>query len=417
MRNLSHAVARPLMRWWVASVNRSIDSVPRPTDAPQVHAAGRDSDRVLIFGAGAAVGWGVATHNLALPGALARALSASTGRGADVDVIVDRGMSVAQSVSVLRTLNLMRYDAIIVVLGVNDALRLTPLSKWRKELSRLLAVASELSLHDTKIVVTGIQPIRSIPTFDRSLGTLAGRHALALNRETAALCASSAEKHSAQAHFVPLALPRRSRTDDRHRAPSEYARWGKLLAASLSPLLSTQHHARGSRRNDGIVAVTEVCRQRAVDALVLRDDWSRSRLTDILTVAQRAFRAESATITLLDRDRLRYLAQVGTESYEISRTGSLCDAAIRGTGAMIVRDAHADGRFSTTVAERFGVRFYAGFPIELHAGERIGTLCVVDSRPRQPDEHIDEVLLREFALMAQRELLRNSGVAAPVLSG
>jgi lysophospholipase L1-like esterase len=400
-----HRLLVPLVRWWAASVDRSNDSLPRPMDVPQVHSAGHDSDRILVFGAGAAVGWGVATHDLALPGALARALSEATGRGADVDVIVDPCMSVSQSVSALRASSLARYDAIVVVLGVNDALQMTPLPRWRCEFSKLLSAMVELSLDDTKIIVAGIQPIRSIPIFDTLLGTLVDRHANVLNSETKGLCALSA-----QAVFVPLAFPEKARSDDRHRAPYEYAQWGRALAASLGPILPTQQDSRALRRNAGLIAVTEASRQEAVDGLVLRNDGSLARLVDILTLAQRAFHVESATITVLDRDRQRYIAQAGAELEEVSRSSSFCNTAIHGTGAMIVRDAREDGRFVKNLDAGVGPRsrFYAGFPIELPSGERIGTLCVVDSRPRRPEEHIDEVLLRELAMMAQRELRRDA---------
>ncbi|MCU1543895.1 MAG: putative diguanylate cyclase [Microbacteriaceae bacterium] len=391
----------PLVRWRAASVDRSNGSLPRPLDAAHVHCAGHDSDRVLLFGAGAAVGWGAVTHDLALPGALARALSEATGRGADVDAIVDPRMRVSQSVSALRASSLARYDAIVVVLGVNDALQLTPLPRWRCEFSKLLEATVELSLDDTKIIVAGIQPIRSIPNFDTFLGTLADRHANALNSETKALCALSA-----QAVFVPLASPEKARSDDWHRAPFEYAQWGRALAASLGPILPAQPESRARRRTAGLIAVTEASRQEAVDGLVLRDNGSLARIVDILTLAQRAFHVESATITVLDRDRQWYIAQVGAELQEVSRSSSYCDMAIRGTGPMIVRDARSDERFVRNADANVGPRslFYAGFPLELPSGERIGTLCVVDSRPRRPEEHIDEDLLRELAMLVQREL-------------
>ena len=81
--NIVELALRPLMRSWVRQVFRNLADVPRPLDDPRAHASGVDSDRILLFGGGAAVGWGVLSHNLALPGSLARALSDLTGRGAD----------------------------------------------------------------------------------------------------------------------------------------------------------------------------------------------------------------------------------------------------------------------------------------------------------------------------------------------
>ena len=46
------------------------------------------------------------------------------------------------------------------------------------------------------------------------------------------------------------------------------------------------------------------------------------------------------------------------------------------------------------------IRFYAGYPLETHDGHRIGTLCVMDTEPREFSPQ-DEVMLRSFALMVQ----------------
>jgi GAF domain-containing protein len=54
------------------------------------------------------------------------------------------------------------------------------------------------------------------------------------------------------------------------------------------------------------------------------------------------------------------------------------------------------------------IRFYAGFPIESPSGERIGSLCVFDPKPRSLAE-VDQVLLRELALLVQRELRMGPG--------
>ena len=77
----------PTMRAWALAAERESTNIPMPTDAPQAHAAGVDSDRILIFDSGPAVGRGVMSHDLALPGAPARAVSARTGRGVDVDLV------------------------------------------------------------------------------------------------------------------------------------------------------------------------------------------------------------------------------------------------------------------------------------------------------------------------------------------
>lgn len=390
----------PLMRGWVASVERT-SKVPRPMDAPRAHASGYDSDRILIFGAGPAVGWGVTTHDLALPGAVARALSARTGRGADVDLIAEPGMLLSEAPAAVQRLNLSRYDAAIVVLGVNDALALTPVVQWRADATAFFHALRLLSPADTKIVVAGIPPIRSISIFDSALGTVADRHAEALNRESADLCSSSP-----LVTFVPLGAPPRSRVDDeRHRSPQEYAGWANQLADALVPLLASQYHPHDRRLSRGRQGgAVETARQDAVDRFELRNDGSHARIMRILAVARQAFHVEVAAVTMIDGDSQTYLAQVGADLKSSARDTSFCDIAIRGEGALMVRDASEDDRFSDNPMVSAGprIRFYAGFPVELPSGERIGTLCVVDSEPR-PYGEFDDVLLRELAMMVQKE--------------
>ena len=392
----------PLMRCWVASAQRSSKAPFRPMDVPQAHAPGCDSDRILIFGAGPAMGWGVTTHDLALPGAVARALSARTGRGADVDLIAQPDMLLSHAISELPRLNLSRYDAVIIVLGVNDAVTLTPPARWCQEAALFYNALRRSSPADTKIIVAGIPPIRSISIFDSPLGSVADRHANALNRETARLCSDSPV-----VTFVPLGAPTRIVEDDvRHRSPETYADWASDLADSLEPLLASQNHANDSRRNtESRQSVSEAARQDAVDRFELQGDGSHARIMRILSTARDAFHVDVAAMTVVDGDRQSYLAQVGADLEPTPRRDSFCDVAIRGSGALVIGDASTDDRFrdNPMVSAGPGIRFYAGFPVELPSGERIGTLCVVDKTPRPVDD-FDDVLLRELALMVQKEL-------------
>jgi hypothetical protein len=404
----------PLLRWRIAVARRASARIPRPLDAPRVHAPGRDCDRVLLFGTGLAVGWGVATHALALPGFLARALTERTRRGTDVDLVAEPYLTAMRAGSVLAHLNLWRYDATIIVLGVDDALKFTPVAEWRRAMSALLAAAVDSSSDEMKIIVTGIQPIRSISIFDTFVGGFADRHARALNRETIALCAEQDK-----VTYVPLMGDQGSASSVRHRSPKSYAQWATVLAETLAPLLATRYHAEKGRPDDRRAVVPEEIRQQAVDELALIDRGSPARLQHILSVTQRAFGTDSVMITVLDGERQRYLAQVGAPVEETERSNAFCDYTIRGRSVMVVRDALQDDRFKDNplVLGDPHIRFYAGFPIELPSGERIGALCVIDSQPRRRGDDIDDVLLRQFGLIAQNELWRHIPKATPAVDG
>jgi lysophospholipase L1-like esterase len=224
MQRVRRFVLVPVMVIWLISQRANAQSIPRPTDAPHAHAAGFNSDRVLNFGCGPAVGWGVVSHEIALPGSLARALSARTGRGTDVDVIADMRINAGSARNWLRRIAVHRYDAIVVMLGANDALPLMPLPRWRTRLSSVLSQVLESTSPDARIFVAGVPPIQSVPGFESRLGAIAGNHAAQMNLVTASLCGESP-----RTTFVPLSaakqLPANVSADGR-----TYRHWASEIA-------------------------------------------------------------------------------------------------------------------------------------------------------------------------------------------
>ena len=92
-------------------------------------------------------------------------------------------------------------------------------------------------------------------------------------------------------------------------------------------------------------------------------------------------------ISLVDEARQWFKARVGLEARETPRDVAFCDYAIRGAEPLIVTDTLEDSRFrdNPLVTGEPKMRFYAGFPLEVVPGLRIGTLCVIDTRPRTLD--------------------------------
>ena len=402
MQEVIRWLLAPGMRAWAAASERGFGAIPVPTDAPQAHSAGIDSDRVLIFGSGLAIGRGVVSHNLALPGSLARALSAQTGRGVDVDLIANPRMNASSAAADLTGVRLSRYDAIVVFLGVNDALNLTPTRAWRRELANLFRFLEGSSSRSTRIIVAGIQPIRSIPVFDSRLGAVADSHARLLNRATERLCAAADRVTFVPSSAAPEPPP------GRYRSAETYAHCAEVLAARMSPLLAADRvstHDTEPAPSDEPAQVKEVRRQGAVDLLGILDTPTEERFDRIVALASTLFGTRSAALTVIDRDRQWHKARVGVAERESARSSSFCAVTIQSTFAMVIPDASLDDRFreNPLVLAAGGIRFYAGFPIESPSGEFIGALCVFDPEPRSA-ESVDLVLLRELALMVQREI-------------
>ncbi|MBV8659616.1 MAG: PAS domain-containing protein [Burkholderiales bacterium] len=102
-----------------------------------------------------------------------------------------------------------------------------------------------------------------------------------------------------------------------------------------------------------------------------------------------------ALISLVDTDRQWFKANIGLEGVrETHRNVAFCAHAIMRDEVMEVSDARQDRRFSTNplVTSKSSIRFYAGAPLKLNNGSRIGTLCVIDRQPKKLDDRQKEAL-------------------------
>jgi ribonuclease BN (tRNA processing enzyme)/CheY-like chemotaxis protein len=132
------------------------------------------------------------------------------------------------------------------------------------------------------------------------------------------------------------------------------------------------------------------------------------RFDRVVRVAAAAFDVPIALIALMERDREWFKSCYGLEIREVLRDDSFCGHAIFERRPLVVSDALLDERFADNpyVTGFPGVRFYAGHPLILRNGCCVGTLCILDVRPR----HFDNVgisLLRDLSQFAIAELERS----------
>ncbi|WP_109125078.1 PAS domain S-box protein [Dyella sp. C11] len=116
--------------------------------------------------------------------------------------------------------------------------------------------------------------------------------------------------------------------------------------------------------------------------------------------------APIALMTLVDDRRQWFKSNIGLEgTAETSRDIAFCSYTILGDEPFVVRDAMKDPRFSDNplVTDAPHIRFYAGAPITLGDGLRMGALCVIDRRPRELSEQ-QASILRELARAAAEAL-------------
>jgi GAF domain-containing protein len=108
---------------------------------------------------------------------------------------------------------------------------------------------------------------------------------------------------------------------------------------------------------------------------------------DALTrLAAFMFDAPIAVVSLMDENRLWFKSQIGLNVLELDRKVAFCAHAImEPRQALVVDDLMGDDRFAGNplVTEAPHIRFYAGAPIVDPDGFALGTIAVIDARPRQ----------------------------------
>jgi signal transduction histidine kinase/DNA-binding response OmpR family regulator len=147
---------------------------------------------------------------------------------------------------------------------------------------------------------------------------------------------------------------------------------------------------------------------RSYDILDTPPEEAFDRITRVAAVV---LDVPTVLITLLDEERQWFKSRVGLEATETPREQAFCGYTILADEVMQVRDATRDPRFAENplVTGEFGLRFYAGAPLTVPDGQRLGALCAIDTRPRELDERQRQAL-RDLAALAADELrLRRAG--------
>lgn len=146
-------------------------------------------------------------------------------------------------------------------------------------------------------------------------------------------------------------------------------------------------------------------RLRALRRLGILDTPPEERFDRLTRLAQRLFDAPIAHVSLVDEDRQWFKSRVGLEPPETTREVSFCAHAIRGDDVMVVADASNDSRFheNPLVTGDPNIRFYAACPVRGPDGHKLGTICVIDHRPRELLGE-DAELLRDLADLVENEL-------------
>ncbi|WP_298961248.1 diguanylate cyclase [uncultured Methylobacterium sp.] len=150
----------------------------------------------------------------------------------------------------------------------------------------------------------------------------------------------------------------------------------------------------------------EALRQQALAEIALLDTPPEHEFDALATLARHMLGTGMSSITLIAPERQWFKARCGPLAPETERAQAFCPVVFETEAPLIVADASLDPRFA---ASRFvtgapNIRYYAGVPVRVRRadGDRVtvGTLCVLDERPREP-KATDLSVLQELACVAE----------------
>ena len=151
-------------------------------------------------------------------------------------------------------------------------------------------------------------------------------------------------------------------------------------------------------------------RLQALRQLLILDTPPEERFDRVVRFAADEFDMPLVLVSLVDARRQWFKARVGLDACETDRESSFCGHAILQAGILVVENALEDERFhdNPLVLGPPDVRFYAGAPLQLPGGEIVGTLCMIDRRPRNLDA-IDLAIFGSLRDLVVSELVAQEG--------
>ncbi|WP_416306574.1 diguanylate cyclase [Neptunicella sp. SCSIO 80796] len=144
----------------------------------------------------------------------------------------------------------------------------------------------------------------------------------------------------------------------------------------------------------------------SLQSLNVLDTAAEERFDRLTRLAKRLFDVPIALVSLVDKERQWFKSCVGLDVRETPRDVSFCGHAILGHGVFVINDTALDNRFidNPLVTSAPHIRFYAGCPLKHSDGSKLGTLCIIDDKPRLFSRD-DIIALEDLAAMAEQELI------------
>ena len=140
-------------------------------------------------------------------------------------------------------------------------------------------------------------------------------------------------------------------------------------------------------------------------ALKVLDSESDERFDRYTRLACKIFDVPIALVSLIDRERRWFQSEYGIEVPSTLQGFSFCGLEMSGDEVLVVPDVRKDERFRDrqTLAMALNLQFYAACPLQSPSGEHLGSLCLIDHRPRDFSQD-DADKLKELGSLVEAEL-------------
>ncbi len=165
--------------------------------------------------------------------------------------------------------------------------------------------------------------------------------------------------------------------------------------------------------------VREKARLKELYEYEILDTPPESEFDALTSIASQICAVPIAMINLVDENRVWFKSKIGLEELEMPRNQSFCTETIKQKELLLVEDTYKDNRFSYLPFVMNGpkFRFYAGAPLISPKGNILGTLCILDTKPRTLTEKQQSALQELSSLVvSQFEIRRNISRLKTVLT-
>jgi GAF domain-containing protein len=388
MRGLFRSLPRAQsFRLWRTYAADDWTDGPRPPGRALIRAPGRDPLQIFLLGGGPATGYGVTNHELALAGHLARKIAQEAQLGVDMEVSVAPNVTASWARSAALSIDRARYDAVILSVGVQDALDGTRPHAWARNMNALVRHFFDGESGHPQVFVLGVPPVSRVVSLTRAAAVVIDLRSQQLDEQLRVIASQDS------VHYVPF-VPTAAADAGRHRSSETYRDWATPIAAHISPVLAVLPQSAPR-------AIPEGERHNAVHALGILDSAPDERFDQIVAAARSRFHATAAVLSFMDADRQWYKSASGVDVTSLPRGTTFSEWTIQKATPFIITDTVHDVRYrNMAVVTEAHVRAYAGHPILDPSGVPVGALSVLFAKPREFSPE-DLAFLRRLAAMVE----------------